>query len=175
MASAAVREVVGPVDTSLVEDLLWRRRNGDADVPIPRALALLQSEGSNASALRERGLSSFPCTTRLWRIRQQAELGRIELPQIEVEPLPETATWKARVVFAGFRLVVACRWYDKPGKAAPFSERFAAVWCGLSRTQARRAITELRDLGAMVEVERLDKPGGPKFNKTRLWLPRGVA
>jgi hypothetical protein len=67
----------------------------------------------------------------------------------------------------GFLRLLALRWTIEPGVPAPFSARFAAAWCGLSKREAHEAVTELARQG-FLRLRGRDPHG------CRLWLPKGV-
>ncbi len=85
-----------------------------------------------------------------WAIRMLADLGLLELPELEPPPehppitqITEAATmvWRGTVLLARCRLV-----YDSKATLFPLGWSFLAPWCGVSNADAGRAIQELAGL-----------------------------
>lgn len=101
----------------------------------------------------------------VWKLRLAAEAGLLEPADLSLEL--GDAPGELVGVWEGFLRLLALRWTIEPGIAAPFSARFAAAWCEVSKREAHEAVRELARLGLLRHAG-LDERG------TRLWLPEGV-
>jgi hypothetical protein len=55
-------------------------------------------------------------------------------------PLPPGVDPAIRRVYAGFVLLLGCKWWHTPQAPTPFAWRFAAEWCGLGERQVEEAM-----------------------------------
>jgi hypothetical protein len=99
----------------------------------------------------------------VWKLRLAHEAGLLEPVRFVAADAPP----ELELAWNGFLRLLGLRWSVTPRQPAPFSARFAAAWCGLSRRQAHEAVTELTRLGLL-------RPAGRDVRGTRLWLPEGV-
>lgn len=105
-----------------------------------------------------------------WRVRLLAHADLLELPAVDLRPLPPGMRPHVEVVYEGLRLLFACRWFLEYGEPAPFSATFIQTWCGVTEFQARDA----RDvLGKHVLRGAGTIPSG-RPSPTRLFLPMEV-
>ncbi len=105
-----------------------------------------------------------------WRIRLVAQAGLIDLPYVELRPLPPGLTEAVEAAYEGLRLLIGCRWFLEYGEPTPFSASFIESWCGVTRWQATDARDALRRHGVIREVGLV--PSG-KPRQTQLFLPGG--
>jgi hypothetical protein len=101
----------------------------------------------------------------VWKLRLAWEAGLVEPLELQAAPRPPLRLCPA---WDGFLQLLALRWLVSPGAPSPFSARFAAAWCGISKREAHTAVTELARLGLLRHV-------GFAPPRARLWLPDGVA
>jgi hypothetical protein len=106
------------------------------------------------------GRSSFA----VWRLRLLIEAGVIEPYPVDIVPLPNDAPRYVARVYAGFRLLLACKWAYLPGTATVFTWSFAAGWCGVGIVNAGKAIQWLVRRGVL-------EPAG-QHRRQPLYLPR---
>ena len=66
--------------------------------------------------------------------------------------------------------LLGCRWNYDHGEPAPFTREFAAALCEIPVREAREAIDELKELGAITVVATY----GRGVKQPRLWLPAGI-
>jgi Bifunctional DNA primase/polymerase, N-terminal len=101
----------------------------------------------------------------VWKLRLASEAELVEPVAFELDtdrpPQSLEAAWD------GFLELLGLRWTIEPGLPAPFSARFTAAWCGLSKREAHEAVAELARQG-FLRLEGRDAHG------CRLWLPKGV-
>jgi hypothetical protein len=71
-----------------------------------------------------------------------------------------------RRIYAGFVLLLGCKWWHTPQAPTPFVWRFAAAWCGVEARQLGEASHWLLVQGFLRQV-------GP-HQRMALWLPGGV-
>jgi hypothetical protein len=102
----------------------------------------------------------------VWKIRLAVERGMVEPHSVQTTPLSGSDTATAKV-WAGFVLLVGCKWLYDPGAPTVFSREFAAPWSDVTVKQARGAITALKQAGHMVKVG--------KHGRSTLWLPGAAA
>ena len=81
----------------------------------------------------------------VWHRRLAWELGAVRPVVVELPPLPCGAPAVSEIARSGFGLLLGLRRIDYPARPVPFAVRFAAAWCGLSKTLVARAIRDLRD------------------------------
>lgn len=90
----------------------------------------------------------------IWWRRLAHELGTFEPAPVEVPDVWAGALANVRAARDGFALLLGLRRADYPDRPVPFSARFAAAWCGLSKDEANRAIRDLLARSVIVEVDR---------------------
>lgn len=100
----------------------------------------------------------------MWAKRLDIEAGVAAPATVSLGEVPSDAPEGLRVVYDGFRRLFEARWLHTPGEPAPFSHRFAAVWCGCGKSTVERYFPEFRRLGLAIYAGR-DARG------TSLWLP----
>jgi hypothetical protein len=100
---------------------------------------------------REGGRSNIEIA--VWTRRLGCDVGAFWPAAVAVPPLPSGASPAIERVWAGFRLLIGIRWADGPRVPVPYSARFAAAWCGVSRGAAHAAIRFLIERGVLCEVE----------------------
>lgn len=86
---------------------------------------------------------------KVWETRFFAELGLLILPPVRLLPLPASASRGYQKVYAGFELLLRCKWLVYPGSATAFTGPFAAAWCGTSHVTAKTAIKSFLQQGLM--------------------------
>ena len=105
-----------------------------------------------------------PPSFAVWRLRLLNEAQVIEPSPVEIAPLPNDAPRYVAKVYAGFRLLLACKWAYVPGKPTVFAWSFAAGWCGVGIVNAGKAIQWLVGHGVLEPVGR--------YRRQPLYLPR---
>lgn len=108
--------------------------------------------------------SLTPSAYVVWAKRLDIEAGVAAPATVSLGEVPSDAPEGLRVVYDGFRRLFEARWLHTPGEPAPFSHRFAAVWCGCGKSTVERYFPEFRRLGLAIYAGR-DARG------TSLWLP----
>jgi hypothetical protein len=99
-----------------------------------------------------------------WKLRLLVETGRVAPAVDNMPPLPSQAPRPARIVYAGFRLLLQSRGVTEPGQPAPFTREFGPGWCGgISKT------TFENGKGWLITHGLIRKAG--KFGLMGLWLP----
>jgi hypothetical protein len=101
----------------------------------------------------------------VWKLRLASEAGLVEPAALELDADPPAR--RLAPIYDSFLELLALRWTVEPGVPAPFSARFAAAWCGVSKREAHEGVRELHRLGLL-------RPAGRDPHGTRLWLPEGV-
>jgi len=101
-----------------------------------------------------------------WGIRLMTEAGLTAPADVPHRQLPASAPKGVAKVYAGFLLLLGCKWRHTPGDATPFSWRFASTWCDVGERQAGDAIQWLLSKGFLVVAG--------QYRQTTLFLPRRV-
>lgn len=100
---------------------------------------------------------------RRWQGRLLAETDLIPLEPVELPPLPECASKHAHAMRDGLALQLAVNRFMHDTGPAPHSDRWAQVWDGVPRDQAREARAILSRYGVarstLVEVKGQPRPG----------------
>ena len=78
-----------------------------------------------------------------WKLRLLVRAGLAVPALVALPPLPTSAGAATRLVYHGFRLLLACKWLYAPGAPAPFSWRSASRLCGVSERAVGTAMHEL--------------------------------
>ena len=86
-------------------------------------------------ALRLRGPS-----VATWQLRLLIEAGLLEPYPVPARPLPPAVPPAVRRVYAGFVLLLGCKWCHTPQAPTPFAWRFAPAWCGVEAPQVGEAM-----------------------------------
>lgn len=117
-----------------------------------------------------------------WALRLLVETGHVAPAAVEAHQLPDDVPASVRRVYEGFLLLLAVKWLHTPGEATTFSWRFAAGWCGVSKSTAERAMTRLMKDGYIRKVGETTAtfgrsmgvflPGTPKRRPQRGGRPR---
>jgi len=89
-----------------------------------------------------------------WQLRLLIEAGLLDPYRVPTRPLPPGVDPAIRRVYAGFMLLLGCKWWHTPQAPTPFAWRFAAAWCGLEARQAGEAIHWLLAQGFLRQVGR---------------------
>lgn len=104
---------------------------------------------------------------------------RVVSPALVVyRPLPNSLSVQAptavRTVYAGFILLLQCRWLYEQNQPVAHSRGFAGRWCGVPEFHAEQAIHWLHDYGYIVKASGYTKPlerHGETPRITTLYLP----
>lgn len=117
-----------------------------------------------------------------WALRLLVETGHVAPAAVEAHQLPDDVPASVRRVYEGFLLLLAVKWLHTPGEATTFSWRFAAGWCGVSKSTAERAMRQLMGDGYIRKVGEakatfgrsmgLFLPGTPKRRPQKGGRPR---
>jgi Bifunctional DNA primase/polymerase, N-terminal len=99
-----------------------------------------------------------------WAKRLDIEAGVAVPASVARADLPADAPPGLRQLYDGFLRLFEARWLYSPGEPAPFSHRFAAVWCCCAKATVEKHFPELRRLG-------LARYAGRDARGTSLWLP----
>jgi hypothetical protein len=99
-----------------------------------------------------------------WQLRLLVEAGILEPYHVPARPLPPRVDPVIRRVYAGFVLLLGCKWWHTPQAPTPFAWRFAAAWCGIEVRHAGEAIHWLLVQGWLRQVGR--------YRQIALFLPR---
>jgi hypothetical protein len=87
-----------------------------------------------------------------WKFRLAIKVGAIRAPEVELPLLPNPTPY-ATAVYEGLReFVTVRRVTDTIDTAFPFTRRFAADWCGLTKEQANAGIRSVMRAGILVKV-----------------------
>jgi len=132
----------------------WHGRSGEQGYFLPEVRASLAY--GKACKLSKPELA-------VWSLRLLTETGYLRPAQVDMPELPPTATRTAKKLRDGLRLLFGCRWLHTHGDPAPFSHRFAAAWCGVSKSLVGDGI------GALLKNHVIYKAGNEK--QTNLFLP----
>jgi hypothetical protein len=89
-----------------------------------------------------------------WQLRLLVEARILEPYPVSTRPLPWDARPAVRTVYAGFRFLLACKWWHTPDAPTPFSWRFAAAWCGLGERHVGDAMQWFLAQGFLRQVGR---------------------
>jgi hypothetical protein len=108
----------------------WHERSDVEWYTLPDVRASL----AHREAVRLRGPS-----VATWQLRLLVEARILEPCPVPAQPLPPGVRPAVRTVYAGFRLLLGCKWWHTPEAPAPFSWRFAAAWCGLGASHVGEA------------------------------------
>jgi hypothetical protein len=88
-------------------------------------------------------------STFIWGLRVLLEARVVPPALVIYRPLPDSLSVKAptgvRTVYAGFILLLQCRWLYEPNQPVAYSRGFAGRWCGVSEFHAEKAIHWLQD------------------------------
>lgn len=88
-----------------------------------------------------------------WHRRMLVDFGLVDCPEIELAPLPPTASANARSFREGLALLLQVRALTEPAdEPFPCTKGFMAGWTGLTKWQAERAKVYLLDHGILVKV-----------------------
>jgi hypothetical protein len=123
----------------------WHERSGVAWYTLPDVRASL----AFGYAMRLRGPS-----VATWQLRLLIEAGLLEPYPVPARPLPPAAPPIIRHVYAGFLLLLGCKWWHTPQAPAPFAWRFAAAWCRLGEGHVGDAMQWLLAQGWLRQVGR---------------------
>jgi len=102
----------------------------------------------------------------LWWIRFLRDSGAIERKKtlLTINNLPE----QQAKVLRGFVELLDCRKvYDPHQKGTPFTRKFAADWCGVKETTAKKAINQLAKKGYITKISNMKNEGGKR--QAGLW------
>jgi hypothetical protein len=102
-----------------------------------------------------------------WKLILLCEAGVLDPLPVAADPLPDGISGLTRHVYERLLFLLGCRWHYSYGAPVPFDCKFAAALCEVPVRSAREAIDELNEIEAIHVVG--------KQNRTRLWLPAGVA
>ena len=133
----------------------WHARSGVAWYTLPDVRASL----AYGRALRLRGPS-----VATWQLRLLVEAGLLEPYPVPACPLPPGVDPAVRRVYAGFLLLLGCKWWHTPQAPTTFAWRFAAAWCGLGEWHVGDAMQWLLAQGFLHQVGR--------YRNMALFLPR---
>lgn len=98
-----------------------------------------------------------------WALRLLVETKHVAPAPVEACELPDDVTASVRKVYDGFLSLLAVKWLHTPGEATTFSWRFAAGWCGVSKSTVERAMRQL------MSTKHIRKVG--QYRRTGLFLP----
>jgi hypothetical protein len=101
-----------------------------------------------------------------WKLVLLVEAGVLSLVDVPALPLPPETSAITKHVFERLIFLLGCRWNYSLGDPAPFERAFAAALSAISEKQARAAIDELHEIGAIYVAGR--------HGRLRLWLPQGA-
>lgn len=87
-----------------------------------------------------------------WALRLLVETGHIAPAPVVAQELPKSYPASVRRVYNGFLSLLAVKWLHTPGEATTFSWRFAAAWCGVSKSTVERAMKQLMSEGYIRKV-----------------------
>jgi hypothetical protein len=117
-------------------------------------------------------------STFIWGLRVLLEAHVVPPASVVYRPLPDSLSAKAptavRTVYAGFILLLRCRWLYEPNQAVAYSRGFAARWCSVPEFHAEKAIHWLHDHDYIDKASNYTKPlerHGETPWKTTLYLP----
>jgi hypothetical protein len=133
----------------------WHARSGVEWYTLPDVRASLAC----GQALRLRGPS-----VATWQLRLLVEARILEPHPVPARPLPPAVPPAVRRVYAGFVLLLGCKWWHTPQAPTTFAWRFAAAWCGVEAWQVGEAIHWLVAQGFLRQVGR--------YRNMALFLPR---
>jgi Bifunctional DNA primase/polymerase, N-terminal len=123
----------------------WHTRSGVEWYPLPDVRASL----AFGHAMRLRGPS-----VATWQLRLLIEADILAPYPVSARPLPSEVRPAIRLVYEGFLLLLACKWWYTPQAPTTFSWRFAAVWCGLGERHVGEAMHWLLAHGVIRQVGR---------------------
>jgi hypothetical protein len=123
----------------------WHARSGVDWYTLPDVRASLAC----GQAVRLRGPS-----VATWQLRLLVEARILAPYSVPACPLPLETRPAIRTIYAGFRFLLACKWWHTPGAPSPFSWRFAAAWCGLGERHVGNAMQWLLAQGFLRQVGR---------------------
>ena len=104
----------------------------------------------------------------IWHTRLLVDLGFIAPERVEHVPLPPDGFTDAdHRLYAGFILLLGCRWSHNPGAPSPYTRDFAASWTGLGEATVTRSLKRLCGAGFMIKAGEDRSHGYPRF----LFLP----
>ena len=99
-----------------------------------------------------------------WKLILLVEADVLQLVDVPSPELPPDLPGITQHVYEHFLFLLGCRWNYHHGEPAPFERKFVAALCNISERDARDAINQLKNIGAIVVVRYHRK-------RTRLWLP----
>jgi hypothetical protein len=101
-------------------------------------------------------------STFIWGLRVLLEARVVPPALVVYRPLPDLLSAKAptvvRTVYAGFILLLQCRWLYEPNQPVAYSRGFAGRWCGVSEFHAEKAIHWLHDNEYIIKAPGYTKP-----------------
>lgn len=107
-----------------------------------------------------------PGETAAWMLRAVMDVGLLKAPAVMAPKVPADAPEVVRDVYAGFLKLLAVRAiYNAAQTSAPYSWRFAALWCGRSERHTGEAIKWLLQRGYLRPA---DEPGDRSKRKATL-------
>jgi Bifunctional DNA primase/polymerase, N-terminal len=135
----------------------YHQRSGDRSYTVPEVFA----------ALTSRVVKRLPDPSRMaWRLRLMVEEGWLTPEPVPMKPVPDDASDLLRHYCEGFRFLIACRsCHPKTATpAAPFTQSFAATWCGLPKgsmwaLQQEAIQRDLLVFAGIYEKQALYRPG----------------
>ena len=114
----------------------WHARDGREWFTLPEVFAS-QMHGRAVSLGGAEEWSDF--VQIIWQARLLIESGALRIPRPSL-PLPDDAPEVAARLADGLSLLFACRWLLNYGQPAPFSWRFAKLWCGMTETTIQQGV-----------------------------------
>ena len=99
----------------------------------------------------------------VWALRLLVEAGLVPAATVRLPELHGPQSASVSKVYAGFRLLLGCKWLHSAGEPTPYSWRFASAWCGVGERQAGLAMQVLMREGIL-------RPAG-RHKRMTLFLP----
>jgi hypothetical protein len=121
----------------------WHRCSGVEWYALPDVRASLAC----GQALRLRGQS-----VATWQLRLLVEAAILEPYPVPASSLSPGVPTAIRLVYAGFLLLLGCKWRHTPEMPTPFAWRFAAAWCGVEVRQVGEVMHWLLAHGFLRQV-----------------------
>jgi len=133
-------------------------------LPLPSVLASKINHGTPVSLPKRHILE--------WHLRLLVAADLLPPAPVQLPQLPEFYNHgDTRTAYDGLRALFECRWILDYGIPRPYSNRFAATWCGLTIPRAARAVEKLRELSIVIPVGSIPSQFS---NPTFLYLPGQV-